>query len=47
MGKRVNFSACSVVTPDPHISISEVGVPRVIAMKLTIPERVTQLNRTK
>ncbi len=43
-GKRTNFSARTVVSPDPMISINEVGVPEVIARKLTVPERVTEWN---
>ena len=43
-GKRTNFSARTVISPDPRLSINEVGVPRVIAMKLTVPERVTEWN---
>lgn len=43
-GKRTNFSARTVISPDPKIKINEVGVPRVIAMKLTVPERVTEWN---
>ena len=46
-GKRVEFSARSVITPDPNISIAELGVPEKIAMNLTRPERVTQFNRNK
>jgi DNA-directed RNA polymerase II subunit RPB1 len=46
-GKRVEFSARSVITPDPNISINELGVPLEIAMNLTFPERVTQLNKGK
>lgn len=46
-GKRVEFSARSVITPDPNISIAELGVPLKIAMNLTIPERVTDYNRDK
>ena len=41
-GKRVEFSARSVITPDPNISIAELGVPEKIAMNLTFPERVTK-----
>jgi DNA-directed RNA polymerase II subunit RPB1 len=41
-GKRVEFSARSVITPDPNISIGELGVPEKIAMNLTFPERVTK-----
>lgn len=43
-GKRTNFSARTVISPDPKIDINEVGVPKVIAMKLTVPERVTEWN---
>ena len=44
-GKRVEFSGRSVITPDPNISIEEIGVPIKIAMNLTVPERVTTYNR--
>lgn len=44
MGKRVNFSARTVITPDPTISINELGVPIKIAMNLTIPTIVTPYN---
>jgi DNA-directed RNA polymerase subunit B len=43
-GKRVNFSARTVISPDPCLSINEVGIPKVIAMELTIPVTVTQQN---
>ena len=43
-GKRTNFSARTVISPDPRIEINEVGVPEVIAKKLTVPERVTEWN---
>ncbi|HHE36877.1 MAG TPA: DNA-directed RNA polymerase subunit A' [Candidatus Woesearchaeota archaeon] len=43
-GKRTNFSARTVISPDPMLNINEVGVPLVMAMKLTIPERVTEWN---
>jgi len=46
-GKRVEFSGRSVITPDPNISIEEIGVPIKIAMNLTVPERVTRFNRSK
>ena len=45
MGKRVDFSARSVITPDPNISIDELGVPIKIAMNLTFPEIVNKYNR--
>lgn len=44
MGKRVDFSARSVITPDPVMDIDQVGVPYKIAMSLTIPEHVTSHN---
>lgn len=44
MGKRVDFSARAVITPDPNIAIDQVGVPRMIAQNLTFPEIVTPFN---
>lgn len=41
MGKRVNFTARAVISPDPEIDIDEVGVPYEIVKTLTFPERVT------
>ena len=38
-GKRVNFSARTVISPDPNISINEVGVPEMIAKEVTVPTR--------
>jgi DNA-directed RNA polymerase subunit A' len=43
-GKRVDFSSRTVISPDPNISIDEVGVPIDIAKILTVPERVTKWN---
>jgi len=43
-GKRVNFSARTVISPDPNLSINEIGVPIEIARELTIPVHVTILN---
>ena len=45
MGKRVNFSARSVITGDPNLSIREIGVPLRIAKNLTKPEIVNSRNR--
>ena len=45
MGKRVDFSARSVITPDPNLSISELGVPLKIAKNLTKPVTVTSRNK--
>ena len=43
-GKRTNFSARTVVSPDPMLKINEVGVPQEMANNLTVPERVTEWN---
>ena len=45
MGKRVDFSARSVITPDPNLSIRELGVPKKIAMNITFPEKVNTRNK--
>jgi DNA-directed RNA polymerase beta' subunit len=47
MGKRVDFSARSVITPDPNISIDQLGVPLQIAMNLTFPEIVNDYNKKR
>lgn len=47
MGKRVDFSARTVITPDPNISIDELGVPLKIAMNLTFPEVVGPTTRAE
>ena len=47
MGKRVDFSARSVITPDPNIDLDELGVPEEIAMNLTFPETVSVYNRDR
>lgn len=44
MGKRVDFSARTVITPDPNLPIDTVGVPKSIAQNLTFPEIVTNIN---
>ena len=46
-GKRVDFSARTVISPDPNIDINDVGVPLHIAMRLTVPEMVTERNIEK
>ncbi|MFT4304661.1 MAG: DNA-directed RNA polymerase subunit A', partial [Candidatus Woesearchaeota archaeon] len=43
-GKRTNFSARTVISPDPRIKINEVGVPKIVAMKMTVPERINDWN---
>jgi len=44
MGKRVDFSARTVITPDPNLAINQIGVPRSIAQNMTFPELVTPFN---
>ena len=44
MGKRVDFSARSVITPDPNIKIGELGVPLKIAKNITFPQVVNKRN---
>ncbi|MFA5771126.1 MAG: DNA-directed RNA polymerase subunit A' [Thermoplasmata archaeon] len=43
-GKRVNFSARTVISPDPFISINEVGIPEEVARELTVPIYITKDN---
>jgi len=43
-GKRVDFSARTVISPDLNLDINEVGVPINLAARLTIPEKVTEWN---
>jgi DNA-directed RNA polymerase II subunit RPB1 len=44
MGKRVDFSGRSVISPDPSISTRQIFVPMRMAMQLTYPEMVTPEN---
>ena len=44
MGKRVDYSARSVISPDLNINVDEIGIPLVFATNLTFPEPVTPWN---
>jgi RNA polymerase Rpb1, domain 2 len=44
MGKRVDFSARTVISGDPNLALDELGVPWSIALTLTVPEAVTPHN---
>ncbi|KAF6245033.1 hypothetical protein COO60DRAFT_1650460 [Scenedesmus sp. NREL 46B-D3] len=44
MGKRVNYAARSVISPDPYIGAGEIGVPPYFATRLSFPEAVTPWN---
>ena len=43
-GKRTNFSSRTVISPDPMLDLDEVGLPKIIAMKLTVPEIINEWN---
>ena len=43
-GKRVNFSARTVISPEPFLSVNEVGVPEKAARELTVPVSVNPFN---
>uniref|UniRef100_A0A6C0BMB2 DNA-directed RNA polymerase n=1 Tax=viral metagenome TaxID=1070528 RepID=A0A6C0BMB2_9ZZZZ len=47
MGKRVNFSSRTVISPGCHIDVDEIGVPLFVAMKLTVTEVVQGHNLTR
>jgi DNA-directed RNA polymerase II subunit RPB1 len=44
MAKRVDFSARSVITADPNISIRELGIPMKVAKNITKPVIVNKIN---
>ncbi len=43
-GKRTNFCSRTVISPDPMLELNEVGVPAVVARKLTVPETINEWN---
>ena len=43
-GKRVDFSARTVISPDPNLRVNQVGVPEQVAKIMTFPERVNRYN---
>ena len=46
-GKRVDFSARTVIGPDPTLKANEIAIPTYFATKLTFPERVYSCNFKK
>lgn len=46
-GKRVDYSARTVISPDPNLRVDQVGVPLYVAKTMTYPERVNQYNIRK
>lgn len=47
MGKRVDYSARSVISPDPNINLDVLGVPIKVAKIITYPEIVNSFNKEK
>ena len=45
MAKRVDYSARSVITADPNISIKELGIPMKVAKNITKPVVVNKINK--
>ena len=43
-GKRVNYSARTVISPDPYLKINEIGIPYEVAEIITVAESVTTNN---
>jgi len=46
-GKRVNFTGRTVISPDPNLEVTQVAVPKLVAKRLTYPERVFEQNLDK
>jgi DNA-directed RNA polymerase III subunit RPC1 len=46
-GKRVDFSARTVISPDPNLRVDQVGVPKRVAMVMTYPEPVSHITIEK
>lgn len=46
-GKRVDFSARTVISPDPNLRVDQVGVPVHVAKIMRYPEQVSQYNIEK
>lgn len=44
MGKRVNFACRSVISPDPYLGTTEIGIPLRFAKELTYPQPVADWN---
>ena len=47
MGKRVEFTARCVITPDDGLKLNEIGIPESVANTLTVPVKVTDYNKTE
>jgi DNA-directed RNA polymerase beta' subunit len=45
MGKRVDFAGRTVIGPAHYLRVDEIGIPRLMAVKLTRPITVFEMNR--
>ena len=46
-GKRVDYSARTVISPDPNLNIDQVAIPVLVAKNMTYPETVSRYNKAK
>ena len=47
LGKRVDFSGRTVISPDTSLEIDQIGIPQQIADNLTFPEIVSHANKER
>lgn len=47
LGKRINYSGRSVISPDPHIRPDEVGLPADFASKLLVKETYNTVSKQR
>ncbi|KAL3692818.1 hypothetical protein R1sor_006469 [Riccia sorocarpa] len=47
LSKRSNYSARNIVNGDPNLRVDEIGIPKEVALRLTIKEEVNRLNLSK
>lgn len=45
MGKRVDFAGRTVIGPAHYLRVDEIGIPRLMAIKLTRPITIFEMNR--
>jgi len=45
MGKRVNYSARTVLSPDPNLKFGQIRIPKVMAPYLTVPVTIATFNQ--
>lgn len=47
MGKRLDFSSRTVISPGPDLDIDELGVPKDVILTQSFPEPVNSLNKDR